>query len=68
MRSLYCIGGWGWDHGKLECYQFHFFFFLMSLKTLLSLFCCLFMCGGRQVCLHTKHEHVCEGSRKCLRA
>lgn len=58
MCSLYCVGRWGWGHGKLGCCQFHFFF---NDRENPSNF------PAASSCVLVGSEHVCEGSRNCLR-
>lgn len=59
MCSLYCVGRWGWGHGKLGCYQFHVCFF--NDRENPSDF------PAASSCVLVGSEHVCGGSRDCLR-
>lgn len=65
--SLRCVGGGvgSWDMGVLPVPCFLGCFFFHEPENF-SDFSVVSLCAGRQVCAHTKHELVREGSRKCL--
>lgn len=71
VQFLLCRGVGGGIMGNWSATRsvvFAFFFLKKRTWKHFWLFRCLFMCAGRQMCMHTKHKHVCEGSGKYLRA
>lgn len=59
------VGLGSWEIRVLLVPWFSFFFFFNERENT-SLTFLLSLCAGRQACMHTKYEHMCEGS-SCLR-
>lgn len=60
MSSLFCIKAMGWDHGKLECYQFHVLgFFLFLFFNLKKHFSAISLCVLVGKCACTSNMSMC---------